>query len=79
MRMPIGRSPSTMTTEPFLRSAIRCDTSAMLSEDWPVIAGELITSATVRTVRDAGMRPPYRPVERAANTARTAADQTTFT
>src|SRR5688500_7207747 len=60
VRIPIGRSPSTITTEPFLRSAIRCDTSAIVSEAWPVTAGELITSATVRTVLVLGMRPPYR-------------------
>ena len=51
----MGRSPSTMTTEPFFCSAIRFDTSASVSEEWAVIAGELITSATVRMVLVAGM------------------------
>ncbi len=55
VRMPMGRSPSTMTTEPFFFSAIRFDTSATVSDEWAVIAGELITSATVRMVLVAGM------------------------
>jgi hypothetical protein len=57
---------------------MRCDTSAMLSEEWPMMGGELITSATVRTVGFAGMRPPYRAgvaPEHAANRT----DQTLFT
>jgi hypothetical protein len=51
----MGRSPSMITTEPFFFSAIRFDTSATVAEAVAVIAGELITSATVRTVSVAGM------------------------
>src|SRR5688572_19804081 len=78
VRMPIGRWPSTITTDPFFCSAIRFDTSATVSDEWAVIAGELITSATVRTVLVAGMPwiLPSRPPRRARDGR---ADQTTFT
>ena len=54
MRIPIGRSPSTTTTDPVLRSSIRAEAAAMVSEDAAVTAGVLITSATVRMVAGAG-------------------------
>ena len=50
-----------------------------LSEDWAVIAGELITSATVRTVRVAGMASTLPSRRDGANTGATGADQTAFT
>ena len=50
MRMPIGRLPSTTTTEPTRRSTIRAAASATVSDGRAVTDGELITSETVRTV-----------------------------
>ena len=46
VRMPIGRSPSTTTTEPTLRSRMRVAASATVSSGRAVTTGELISSPT---------------------------------
>jgi hypothetical protein len=53
--MPMGRSPSTTTTEPTPWSTIRALASATVSDEVAVMAGELITSDTVVTARGDGM------------------------
>ena len=49
VRMPIGRLPSTTTTEPTPGSLMRAAATAMVSSGSAVTTGELMTSATVRT------------------------------
>jgi hypothetical protein len=48
--MPTGRVPSTTTTDPTVRSFMRVAASATVSSGSATTTGELITSATVRTV-----------------------------
>ena len=56
-RFELELTESTMMADPFLRSAIRADTSAIVSEADAVTAGVLMTSATVRVVAGVGMGP----------------------
>jgi hypothetical protein len=55
VRIPIGRSPSTTTTDPTPWSTMRALAAATVSEEAAVMAGLLITSATVVIDGEGGM------------------------
>ena len=65
VRMPIGLSPSTTTTEPTPWSRMRDVATATDSEASAVRTGRLITSATVRITAPSAIAPPACSTHRA--------------